>query len=75
LADNKKMAREILKSHMEKVIATTKTPFLVTTISSKCPEVLDLPRGSRMCKPAKASLIIVRDGDGNVRARSHVPKV
>jgi len=65
----------VVENHVKECLAVSKAPYIVSMITSNCPEPLSLAKGNLMCLPEKASLFISCDGDGFVRGRCAVPNV
>jgi hypothetical protein len=74
-SDNKVFAREAVDLHVKECLTRFKSNFVVSLLTSTCPEPLPLIKGNSMCLPDKASIFLSIDGDGFVRGRCAVPKV
>jgi hypothetical protein len=74
-SDNKIFAREAVELHVNECLMKSKSNFVVSLLTSTCPEPLPLIKGNLMCLPDKASIFLSIDGDGFVRGRCSVPEV
>ncbi|XP_059479816.1 alanine--tRNA ligase, cytoplasmic-like [Neocloeon triangulifer] len=71
--DRKAICKELVEKHVKECLAKSKSPYIVSLLSSKHYEPLSLRLANTMCLPDKASLFIAKDGDGFLRGRCVVP--